>query len=64
MDSDMLKRSMNTVETAEYLGMAEITLKRWRGIGEGPDYFRVGLHKIRYWKVEVDKWLAAASPSE
>jgi len=52
---------MNTRETAEYLGMAEITLKRWRLVGEGPDYFRIGGRKIRYWKSAVDKWLHTKS---
>ncbi len=61
MASDMLARSMNTRETAEYLGMAEITLKRWRLVGEGPDYFRIGGRKIRYWKSAVDKWLHTKS---
>jgi len=59
MESELLQRSMTTKQTAEYLGMSEVTLKRWRGIGEGPDYFKLGRRKIRYDQEVVDKWLTS-----
>jgi predicted DNA-binding transcriptional regulator AlpA len=54
---------MNTLETtakvAERLRVTTRTLARWREVGCGPRYVRIGQHKIGYPADEVDRWLAA-----
>jgi len=46
-------------ELASWLGVAPITIKRWRRVGEGPTYARAGLRAVRYKKGDVLAWLSS-----
>ena len=48
---------MDTKELATYLGISIATVKRWRKLGIGPQYRRIGPKKIMYDKLDVDEWL-------
>ena len=47
----------STPEAAVYLGNSARTLARWRSLGLGPSYIRVG-GKVRYLRRDLDEWLA------
>jgi excisionase family DNA binding protein len=46
----------STCEAANYLRVANRTLSRWRSLGVGPAYIRVG-GKIFYQRRDLDAWL-------
>lgn len=49
---------LDTKATAEYLGLAEITLAKMRGKGTGPKFIRVTSKAVRYRFSDIDSWLA------
>lgn len=48
---------LSTREAAEHLRNSSRTFIRWRGLGLGPPYIRVG-GKVRYLRRDLDEWLA------
>ena len=52
MQTDILK----TPEAAEYLGLSVPTLARFRTLGGGPKYAKLG-SSVRYRKADLDAWL-------
>ena len=44
-------------KTAERIGVAENTLRSWRGQGRGPEGFKVG-RRVMYRPEVVEQWLA------
>jgi len=54
---DNQRPTMFTVaETAEYLGLAQSTLNKWRCIGGGPKYLKMG-KAVRYRLSDIQEWL-------
>lgn len=51
-----LERGLTANETAEILGIAEITLRLWRQRAEGPPFYRVGRRYVRYRLGDVLDW--------
>jgi excisionase family DNA binding protein len=51
----MGSRLVTTKEAAVYLGLAEVTLRQWRGQGRGPRFVRAG-RAIRYREADLDAW--------
>jgi len=47
-----------TREAAPYLRVCERTLIRWRGLGVGPAWTKVG-HRVIYRESDLDAWLDA-----
>jgi predicted DNA-binding transcriptional regulator AlpA len=57
---------LSTPDVAARLGVAEITLRKWRIEGFGPRFIRCGSN-IRYRVADIEKWLderTVASTSE
>ena len=53
---------MNTiseVEAAAYLGVSASTLTRWRRIGVGPAFVRLGLRLVAYRPGDLDAYIAS-----
>ncbi len=48
----------STSELAARLGLAEITLRKWRIYGTGPRFVRLGA-TIRYRAEDIDAWVAS-----
>ena len=48
---------ISTPELAAQLGLAEITLRKWRVYGSGPRFVRLG-GSVRYRAEDIDAWLA------
>lgn len=46
-------------ETADYLGVSEKSLERWRWAGEGPAYVKAG-RRVRYRAADVVAYLDAS----
>lgn len=44
-------------ELAAWLGVSEVTVKRWHHSGIGPRATRVGLRAVRFRKDDVVRWL-------
>ncbi len=55
--SATLPRYLTSAEVAEALGVSEHTMRRWRRLGLGPTYARVG-QRPRYAVESVEEWLA------
>lgn len=53
---------LNTAELAQRLGVAQITLRKWRLTGAGPVFVRCG-RNIRYRLADVDAWVASRTVS-
>lgn len=49
-------------QVAEYLGVDEKTLERWRRLGEGPPYIRAG-RQVRYKPEDVEAWVTQRTTS-
>ena len=47
---------MRSAAVAEYLGVVIPALEKWRQLGTGPDYIKVG-RLVRYKKSALDEWL-------
>jgi predicted DNA-binding transcriptional regulator AlpA len=47
---------IDTGPAGEYLGKSYPTMVRWRQIGEGPDFIRIGRH-VKYRKSALDRFL-------
>ena len=47
---------LNNRQAAEYLGLKETTLNKWRCHGGGPPYIKLG-RLIRYRKADLDAFL-------
>jgi predicted DNA-binding transcriptional regulator AlpA len=56
-------RLLTTKQAADYLGsMSPRSLERWRLLGEGPRYMKIGAGKraaVRYLTSDLDAWLEA-----
>ena len=48
-------RHLTTAELAEREGVPVATVKKWRAIGDGPPFMRVGKF-IRYRERDVEAW--------
>ena len=49
---------LSTTDVAGRLGVAEITLRKWRLYGSGPRFVRCGAN-VRYREVDLEGWLAS-----
>lgn len=49
---------MTTAQAAEYLGIAQSTLRTWRHARLGPTSFTLGT-KVLYDRTDLDAWVAA-----
>ena len=54
----MTKRAdlLTTTEAAAYVGLSPRTLERYRVIGDGPPYLRVG-RRVLYRRADLDAWI-------
>lgn len=48
---------LNQREAADYIGVSQSTLKRWRDRGEGPPCHVLSTRIVRYRLHEVERWL-------
>ena len=48
---------LDSREAAKYLTVARQTLAKWRHLGQGPSYVRVGNRDIRYRLSALEAWL-------
>lgn len=48
---------LTTAEVAAILGVAPRTVERWRNLGGGPPYVRIGKRTIRYEAAAVDAFV-------
>jgi len=53
-----LAKLSTTPEVAKLLGLAEITLRKWRIAGTGPRFVRCGAN-VRYCIADVQDWIAS-----
>ena len=53
---------MRSAAVAEYLGVVIPALEKWRQLGTGPDYVKVG-RLVRYKKSALDAWITARTVS-
>ncbi|MHB1095571.1 MAG: helix-turn-helix transcriptional regulator [Gemmatimonadaceae bacterium] len=52
-------RMMRTPEAAQYVGCAPATLNKWRCVGGGPRFAKLGPRIVAYRVEDLDAWLAA-----
>jgi len=43
---------------AVYLAVARKTLERWRSLGIGPEFIRIGVRGVRYARDDLDLYIA------
>lgn len=53
----MQKRIFRTDAAAEYVGLAQSTLEKLRGSGQGPRFVRLSAKSVGYDLADLDKWL-------
>ena len=53
-----LETLLTTPEVAARLGVAEITLRKWRIYGTGPRFIRCGAN-IRYRDADIEIWVSS-----
>jgi excisionase family DNA binding protein len=61
----MADERYNEAQAAKYLGVARITLNKWRQRGKGPVILKMG-GQVRFLKSDLDAWLASCrvNPAE
>jgi hypothetical protein len=59
MSDQFTKRRLRTPAAAEYLGIAESTLEKWRVAGIGPQFERAGSRIVVYSIEALESFLAA-----
>lgn len=52
----MTENLLNTKEVGRIIGVAEITLRKWRMGGFGPRFIKLGSN-VRYRLSDIDAWL-------
>lgn len=57
MSKDDLPRLMTRLEVAEYLGIAEHTLRNWNSGGKGPVPVKYGRKSVMYLPEDVYEWV-------
>lgn len=57
----MAERLLSTSEVARRLDVQANTLAKWRSVGLGPAFLRLGGRAVRYRESDVDAWLASCS---
>ena len=50
---------LTTEELAERIRMKPQTIRKWRRVGGGPPFRRMGKNRVLYAVKDVDAWLAA-----
>jgi predicted DNA-binding transcriptional regulator AlpA len=59
---------LTTDQAAAHLALGRSTLEKWRCIGAGPKFIKLGLRRVGYHKTDLDEWIASrprcASTSE
>src|SRR5262245_43664301 len=58
MATDPQSRRVNEAQAAQYLGVSDKTLRRWRWAGRGPGYIKLG-SAVRYDTADLDAFLDA-----
>lgn len=48
---------VNEKEAAKYLTVSLPTIRRWRGIGKGPVYKKIGPKTIRYAMADLERFV-------
>lgn len=46
-------------DAAVLIGCSEACLRRWRRLGKGPDFIKMGQRMVRYERAAVDRFLAS-----
>lgn len=50
---------LRTKEAAERLRLSHRTMERWRTIGAGPRFVKLGAKSVAYRRGDLDRWLDA-----
>lgn len=53
----MSMQSLTPKEAAEYLGFGTSTLERWRRLGVGPKFVRLGGNRVAYLQKHLDEYI-------
>ena len=56
---ETLAQLFTEAEAAVCLAVARKTLERWRSLGIGPQFIRIGMRGIRYARDDLDLYIAA-----
>jgi predicted DNA-binding transcriptional regulator AlpA len=51
-------RVLRTPAAAEYVGLSDSTLEKFRLTGEGPQFVRIGVRAVGYRIEDLDAWLS------
>lgn len=66
--TENLKQLLTEAETSEYLGgLSPLTLRRWRSVGEGPDFVKLGPSRnapVRYRIADLEAWIRPGRPGD
>jgi excisionase family DNA binding protein len=60
--STIVTEVMTTIEAAAYVGLKKPTMERFRFLGQGPAYCKLG-GAVRYRKKDLDAWLDSRAVS-
>ena len=56
--SPKLPAALNDQQVAEYLSMSAASLRKWRRLGGGPKFLKIG-RSVRYRREDVETWLGS-----
>lgn len=54
---DTPKRHVGTVGAAELTGLSKDYLKQLRRLSKGPKWWRTATGEVRYWVIDIEKWM-------
>ncbi len=52
---------LTTHQASDLLGLQPATLKRWRVVGTGPKYIRIGRRTIRYRPADIKHFISQSN---
>ena len=53
-----LAQLLTEAEAAVFLAVARKSLERWRSLGIGPEFIRIGVRGVRYARDDLDLYIA------
>jgi len=56
--TEAFPRNLNDIDVAHYLGVSISTVRRWRLVGDGPRWIRIGASSIRYPLSDLENYVA------
>jgi hypothetical protein len=57
LSMDVQSAAMDSKAAGIYVGLSEVSMKKFRCLGGGPIFLKLGRRSVRYLREDLDRWL-------